>query len=597
MLDKEDFKKTIDEIVTNENFSHLTDLLNKYFQDNQFPHIVSLLRVIRYYDYPSITTEENIIRSILDVTKNWKSKGYPFTQSNIISLLFQSTREGKLTKSLHKILIADINNNILNISDLVDFFLQFCTQSENEQLALYILEKCEQKEFDHICSQVAKNKWNDKFAKFMQQNQSRFKFSLPQTVIDLAEGTSKKQKKIPNNPVPVESKKLVSPVTKETMGEKILKMPKSASNYIDELEKYIDQTCSDQSYRVADSSVIKEYEQLLADLVKRQQANYFSIADIKNKERMLKLSYKYKHEDFAKKLGAAIGMSKDKMIWLAVKYCCNDLLTELLKDISNINIFITDKNKYNLLHMAARGELKTIKILIEGLGSENIKKLINESNYWGNTPVHILAGRGSEFDEVVKWFAELGGNFKIKNNDGQYPAQSKFFQCSPTRVEFYKQIGITNLRTLESAIVNNDLDSVIANIHESSIAKLQSVFAPKTQQEGIKVPIHKDVGWGSMLHSMYRPYSYHAIYNGHFELIQLLIVKILMDRKIFEPNLCLEELNRLLDYTNELVEYRKFSNNASKYCDIKIYLEKMIRYGTEKVDEANNNSISNFNNS
>lgn len=324
------------------------------------------------------------------------------------------------------------------------------------------------------------------------------------------------------------------------------------------------------------SKVMEEYQLLIQEAARRYRNGEYAITDIKNKERFLQLAFKYKQGIFAHQIGIAINIPIDKMVWLAVEHCCNDILEFLLKDTSKLDLSIKDNYKNNLLHRAAWGDVKIIKIIIDNLKPETIRKYVNEPNEIGDTPLHTVIRRSPEFDECVQWFAEFGGDFKLKNKQGISPAQDSS-TLSPTRLKLLQQVGVTNLKTLRRAIVTNDLDAVKENISETSRSQLQAIFEPIQEEDKIKVPIHKDMGWGSMLHSTYRPYIQHSIYECHVELVQFLIGEVLIKENLTDTKVCLEIVTRHLNYTDDLIKHLSYGKNIEKYRAIRSYFAMIVQ--------------------
>lgn len=577
MLNDKLIEQAATDILANNDLELLAKTLNSCYQEGIRPNIVSLLRYIRTHNFTDQVSEETIVRKIIDTTKDW-NKGVAFTQNNIIQLLFQSSSSGKLVKTLYKILISDIKAGILNINKLVDdnLFL-YIHNKENEELALFILENCDQDAFQKMCSHVIKNPWLTRFIQLLYQNQSHFKFPLPSGIIALKDGAKNNNVNIVNiNIVENKQQNLPTAIRKETPAEKLSKL--SGTEYVVALEKYIDESFSSQDDFNWDTSVIAEYRKIFDDIDRRFQTNKSILSDVSQKDRMLKLAFKYQKEEFASHFGMAMNASINEMAYLAIRYKCTTILANLLKDKSKLDFSIKNRSGGNLLHQVASSDLKTIKTLIAGLGPEIIKKMINEKDRDGDTPVHYIIRRDREFDDAVKLFAELGGDFKIKNKAGLYPSQlGESCNYSKARLELFKSLGVTNLKSLHSAIVDNDLEAVKINLAEKpEIQTLRELFYPPDKSRGIKVPVHRPLG-GSMLHSKYRTYISHAIYFRAVEIVKLLIDQLIIANKIFDPQKSLEIIDSHLNYTKDLIDALKYSDEKvlQKYREIQAYLEKV----------------------
>lgn len=243
MIEEIEIKKTVAEAITNNDLALLNKLLNDLFHANQHPPVVTLMRIIRNYEYPTTAMQENIIRGVIHATKNW-NRGWFFTQCNIISLLLPGSNE-TFTQCLNQILITEINNQALDVSKLVNENINYLTLGISQKLTLCILANCSEKEFHQICAYIARFKWNDQLARALQQHQVDFKFSLPKEIVDLAEERMAKKLTVTSNPAITNNSAIAQ--KKITQAEQLLTMRYSnvgntGCSYILELEKYIDET-------------------------------------------------------------------------------------------------------------------------------------------------------------------------------------------------------------------------------------------------------------------------------------------------------------------------------------------------------------------
>lgn len=76
-------------------------------------------------------------------------------------------------------------------------------------------------------------------------------------------------------------------------------------------------------------------------------------------------------------------------IHMAAKYGHVKILEEILKRCPEA-LELLDKHGQNILHVAARnGKLEPIKFILKNYKDQNKKKLINEQDVGGNTPLHL----------------------------------------------------------------------------------------------------------------------------------------------------------------------------------------------------------------